>query len=58
MKITSKTTVGEIKSVCLKHLKAARDCETCPIYKFCNRNFSYEYPGGWKLEEVDNNAEK
>lgn len=58
MKITSNTTIGEIKDTCLKHLKAARDCETCPIHKFCSRNFSYEYPSGWKLAEADSNAEK
>lgn len=43
-------TLGDIKSICTKHLGSARDCETCPIYTFCIRNFN-EYPSGWKLED-------
>ena len=49
MKVTENTTVKEIQDNCLKHQQQNRDCESCPIYTFCIRNFS-EYPSGWKLE--------
>ena len=49
----SKLTLEEIKNICINHLGHARDCETCPVYKFCIKNFS-EYPSGWKLEDSAN----
>lgn len=46
-------TLDKIKSICTNHLGQSRDCETCPVYKFCIKNFS-EYPSGWKLEDSAN----
>lgn len=58
----SKLTLEEIKNICINHLGHARDCETCPVYKLCNKYFNYEYyPSGWKLEAeviVENDCSK
>ena len=48
-KITEKTTLKDIYNICTAHLGQSKDCESCPIYTFCIRNFN-EYPSGWKLE--------
>lgn len=49
MKVTENTTVKEIHDICLKHQKQNRDCESCPIYRFCMQ-MTISYPSGWKLE--------
>ena len=54
MCVCESTTLGNIKNICLDHQKQGKDCETCPIYKFCNYEMTTSYPSGWKLEDSIN----
>lgn len=48
--VNERTTLKEIRDTCMNHQKHARDCETCPVYRFCNNQMTIGYPSGWKLD--------
>lgn len=50
LKVTEATTLGQLKATCTEHQGQNRDCETCPVFLFCNFEMNTSYPSGWELE--------
>lgn len=49
-KISENMTLGQMKQICAEHQKQNKDCETCPLFLFCQWDMNTSYPSGWELE--------